>query len=244
MILGVASGWLFLYNVGMKKSFLIGAAIALITILLVYYLLVKPTAVDINYYKVLCMGDSLTASSYGQYPRYLRQCFRTAGLNVNVYSAARPGSTSGEYLGYLKKSNLLGKINPHFLVLMLGTNDVRIDGDNTPLHQFQENMHEIIKLLRDHKNPDDSRKIIFIITIPPIFNCDLPTFNETSKQRVSQEIVPAIKRLAQEEKINLIDVFALFENRAELLPGIHPSKEGYQAMARFIFDKIHPHIKE
>jgi hypothetical protein len=126
---------------------------------------------------------------------------------------------------------------------MLGTNDVRIDGDNTPANQFYNNMKTIIKIIKNHKNPDGSKIIIFIATIPPIFNIDLNPFNETSKTRIDKEIVPLIKKIAKEEKINLIDIYTYFKNKPELLPGIHPNKDGYLSIAKFMFKNILPYIK-
>jgi len=228
----------------MKRGLLISIEVAITTAIIITYFLLKPAPpVRANYYKVLCMGDSLTESSYGQYTRHLRRLFKNENLKVNVYSAARPGNTSGEYLDYLRQSDILKKINPHILLLMLGTNDVRIDGDNTPVDRFEKNMREISGILRRSKAPGGKSLRIFIMTIPPIFNCDLTTFSEVSQRRVTEEIVPAIGKLAQEEDMHLIDLHEFFNKRPELLPGVHPGKEGYRAMAEFIFREIRPYIK-
>jgi lysophospholipase L1-like esterase len=227
----------------MKRGLLIVIVLAAAALIIVTYFLVNRSPVKINYYKVLCLGDSLTESSYGRYTRGLRRLFKAENLKVNVYSAAKPGNTSGEYLAYLKEPNILKKINPHIIVLMLGTNDVRIDGDHTPLDGFKKNMGEIIAIIKNYENPGGMGANIFLATIPPIFNCDLPTFDETSQRRVGEEIVPAIKELAKEENIHLIDLFAFFEKKPELLPGVHPGQEGYRAMAEIIFSNIRPYIK-
>jgi lysophospholipase L1-like esterase len=55
---------------------------------------------------------------------------------------------------------------------------------------------------------------------------------------VAEEIVPAIRKLGQEQEIHLIDLYEFFKKRPELLPGVHPGKEGYRAMAEFIFTQI------
>jgi lysophospholipase L1-like esterase len=222
----------------MKKRMPIFAALAAVVLTSILYFLVKPAPSGINYYKVLCLGDSLTASSYGQYTRHLQHLFNTGSLKCNVYSAARPGNTSGEYLEYLKKSNIIEMINPHILVIMLGTNDVRIDGDHTETARFEENMRGIIAMIENYKKPGSAKFFVFIATIPPIFKCDLPTFDETSQRRVKNEIVPAIRKLAQEKKIHLLDIYRFFEKKPSLLPGIHPTKEGYRAVAEFIFNNI------
>jgi len=224
---------------------LISVEVAVSAAVIIVYFLLRPTLpVRANYHRVLCLGDSLTESSYGQYTRSLRRLFKAEDLKVNVYSAARPGNTSGEYLDYLRQSDILEKINPHILILMLGTNDVRIDGDSTPVDRFKENMREIIGILRRFKTHAGRKPGIFIMTILPIFHCDLSTFSDLSRQRIAKEIVPAIRKLAQEEELHLIDLYEFFKGRPELLPGIHPGQEGYRAMAKFIFSHIRSYVKQ
>lgn len=234
----------FLYNGPMKRGLLVSIEVAAAMVIIVVYFLLQPSPVRVTYTRVLCMGDSLTESSYGQYTRHLGRLFKAENLKVNVYSAARPGNTSGEYLDYLSKSKILKKINPHILVLMLGTNDVRIDGDSTPVDRFEKNMREIIGILHRFKARGGSSLRIFIMTIPPIFNCDLSTFSEVSRRRIAEESVPTISKLAREEDIHLIDLFEFFKKRPELLPGVHPGEKGYRAMAEFIFTQIRPYVNK
>ncbi|MFC2160130.1 SGNH/GDSL hydrolase family protein, partial [Acidobacteriota bacterium] len=78
---------------------------------------------------VFCAGDSLTESPY---PRYLKNIMTTAGIRAKVLNFGRSGNTTGEYLNYLlsNKESLAGK-HPDIICLLLGTNDVRTDHDNT-----------------------------------------------------------------------------------------------------------------
>ncbi len=214
-----------------------------IIIFVLGYLILKPFSNRESHFDILCVGDSITTSPYGDYTKHLSDFINTKDIKLKVYSGARPGNTTGEYLKYLKRSNLLKKTTPNYVIVMLGTNDVRKDRDNTPTHKFIKNMKEIIKITKNHKNPDGSKPIIFIATIPPIFNIDLNPFNETSKTRIDKEIVPSIKKIAKEEKINLIDIYTFFKNKPELLPGIHPNQDGYYSIAKFIFKNILPYIK-
>ena len=91
-------------------------------------------------YRILCMGDSITAGDYGNYTETLQKLFLSEGIEVEVISAAKPGYTSGEYLAFLKNSNLAVKEHPDAVVLMLGTNDVRIDGDHTTVQNHKKNI--------------------------------------------------------------------------------------------------------
>lgn len=189
---------------------------------------------------VVCMGDSLTESEFGNYPGHLQGLFKRKGVPVQVISAARPGNTSGEYLDFLRQSDLLNRILPDVAVVMLGTNDVRIDRDSTPLVRFRENMKTMIRLIKNREYPGGKSPRIFLATIPPIFKVDLETFDESSRRRVDEEIVPAIKDIAGEEGLPVLDVYGHFLSRPDLFPGIHPRKKGYYALAVFIFENILP----
>jgi lysophospholipase L1-like esterase len=192
---------------------------------------------------IICMGDSLTESEFGYYPQHLSGLLKRKGIPARVISAARPGNTSGEYLDFLRRSDLLSRILPDVVVVMLGTNDVRIDRDSTPLAQFRHNLKSIISLIKNRYYPKGKIPLIFLATIPPIFKVDLKTFDESSRLRVDDEIVPAIKKLAREEGIRILDVHDFFRKRPGLLPGIHPRKKGYYALAVYVFESILPFLE-
>jgi len=222
-----------------KKSWLLGlmAGVAAVTVFLPVARCTRDTAI----LRILCMGDSLTESEFGYYPAHLKGMLKKQGFRARVYSAARPGHNSGEYLRFLKTSKLTEKIRPHLVIILLGTNDIRIDRDHTPLSRYRRNMGEIIDLVRSANNP---QPLIFLASIPPIYKIDLQTFDETSKTRVEKEIVPCIRNLARQEDLHYIDVHGFFLQRPELMAGIHPRKKGYYAMAVYIFNNLSPLLGE
>ncbi len=183
---------------------------------------------------VACAGDSITADSY---PQRLEKKFKEASASVRVINAGIPGFTSREYLRYLKSENLLVKTNPHLFLLQLGTNDVRSGRNHVPTDEFVQNMKAIIELAISHENPDGSHPQVLLSTVPPIVVASR-TFTEDSPRRVREEINPAIKRLAEEFTIPLVDTYQLFLDHPELLPEIHPSQQGYQAMADNWFELL------
>jgi lysophospholipase L1-like esterase len=194
-------------------------------------------------FSILCIGDSLTQSKYGSYIPALETQLLNAGIDATVHPAARPGNTSGEYRRFLSNSTILEETNPGLVVIMLGTNDVRTDGDRTPLLRFVQNMRVIIHRIKKHRNPDGSTPQILLATIPPIFSIDIDLFNEQSKTRIAKEIVPAIKDLARTETVNIVDVHAYFLNKKTVVPGIHLNKRGYELLGKQIYKHIHPIIK-
>ncbi len=186
---------------------------------------------------VLCAGDSITA---GGYPWYLQRRLDEAGYRLLVVNAGEKGNTSGEYLGFLRRSRILARTNPRWVLLQLGTNDVRIDGDATSVERFRENLDAILDHLTGHRNPDGSTPRVLLATIPPVPVEIAGYFTAASRARIDREINPAIRETGGRRRIQLVDNHRLFVARPELLPGIHPSEKGYRALADGWYDALAP----
>ncbi len=223
-----------------KKSLITLIIIPLI--LLIILIGMKFSKHNSNQIKILCIGDSITESDYGNYPKILQSLFSENGISIEVVSAGRPGNNSGEYLGFLKQSSILEKTNPSIILIMLGTNDVRIDSDKTPKIKYIENMKNIIGIIKKYERKSGKNIIIFLLTPPPIFNIDINTFNKKSQIRLKKEIAPTVRKLAEKNNLQLIDIYNYFINKPALLPGIHPSQKGFYKMSKFIYKKLLPYI--
>ena len=186
---------------------------------------------------VLCAGDSITA---GGYPWYLQRRLDEAGQRYRVINAGEKGNTSGEYLAFLRRSRILERTNPRWVLLQLGTNDVRSDGDATPVQRFRENIESILDAVAAHRNPDGSTPRVLLATIPPVPVEVAGHFDAASRARVAAEINPAIREIGERRRIPLVDNHRLFAGRPELLPGIHPSEEGYRALGDAWHDALAP----
>lgn len=196
------------------------------------YRLIRPAAAPI---RILCMGDSITSSHYGDYTIEMAGRFNASRIPVEVATAARPGNTSQEYLRWMRQARPLEHANPHLVLLMLGTNDVRSDGDHTPTPRFLRNMRRILELIAAHRNPDTTIPAVILATIPPISSGQLELFDQDSRRRVEEEINPAIRQLARQHHLQLADVHGFFHRRIELMDGVHPSPQGYRALGGFLF---------
>lgn len=188
---------------------------------------------------VLCAGDSITAASY---PGHLQRLLDVSGHRLQVINGGVNGNTTGEYLSFLRRTQLVARAHPTWVLLQLGTNDVRVDGDATPLAQFRANLEAIIDLVTAHRNPDGSSPRIILATIPPIPAGVPGPFDAGSAARVEAEINPAIREVARRRQLPLADNHALFAARPALLPGIHPSEAGYRALADSWFDVLAPFL--
>jgi lysophospholipase L1-like esterase len=177
---------------------------------------------------ILCAGDSITAASY---PKHLKSLLARDGLLVQVINAGVRGDSSAEYIRFLEKSQIIERTDPDWVLLQLGTNDLRIDSHATTTEQFRKNLEAILDRIGGHRNHDGSVPRIILATIPPIPVVVRWHFNAASQVRVEAEINPAIRDIARQRKLILADHHALFTGRPELLPEIHPNEKGYRVLA-------------
>jgi lysophospholipase L1-like esterase len=179
---------------------------------------------------IFCAGDSITEQGY---PRPLGILLKKNGVKAKIFNFGQSGNTSAEYLGFVKAN--LGKIGaafPDIVLIELGTNDVRLDGDRVPKEAFERNLRELITIFSGLATRTGSRPALYLATIPPIPEGTVFPFGPESRRRVTEEINPAIRRIAEESGIVLVDNHEVFRAAPSLLPGVHPSPEGYQAMAK------------
>lgn len=189
---------------------------------------------------ILCAGDSLTERAY---PRHLGRIARAAGLRVRVLNYGRSGFTSGEYLGFLRKKNgLLAAERPDAILLQLGTNDVRVDGDKTSTPDFERNMNAILDILQDFRSRAGRAPVILLAAVPPVPEDAGFPFSAESSRRVREEINPLLKRIAGKRAIPFVDNYSLFIRSPRLLPGIHPSDDGYRELAANWYRALKPYL--
>jgi lysophospholipase L1-like esterase len=189
---------------------------------------------------ILCAGDSLTDS---EYPRDLHRLFIQDGRRVRVRNYGRKGNTSGEYLRFLRQQKAaLAEEHPDFVLVQLGTNAVRVDGDSTPAEAFNRNLKEIIAIFRGFTNRRGERAQILVATIPPLPEVFAAPFGPQSRVRVVEEINPLVRRIAAEENLVLVDNHSLFLRSPDLLPDVHPTSEGYKLLAQNWYVHLKPLI--
>jgi lysophospholipase L1-like esterase len=213
----------------MRNSRIVFSIIVLLVVSLWIFRTIKNLDESKNHHQlvILCAGDSLTA---GSYPEWLQSKCDEEKRDIIVINKGVKGHTSREYLIYMEQQKILKACDPDIILLQLGTNDVRIDADNTPTSQFIEHMNLIIKKMIVYQNSKGKTPAILISSIPPITTTS-PTFNKDSVRRVEHEINPVIKRLAEKWNLLFVDNYQLFIENPELLPDIHPNEKGYKAMA-------------
>ncbi len=193
---------------------------------------------------IFCAGDSLTAKAY---PHFLQRLLNADGITARVVNRGVSGHTSGEYLAWLTdpvREEAILWYRPDIILLQLGTNDVRVDGDHVDTEQFVANMKNIIEHFRGFisRTADPSR--IVLALVPPIPEGTPYPFSPESARRVREEINPAIARLAGEYGLPLVDNYRIFIDRLDMLPGVHPTRDGFRLMARNWYATVKEVLKE
>ncbi|MCP2520733.1 SGNH/GDSL hydrolase family protein [Candidatus Aminicenantes bacterium AC-335-A11] len=190
---------------------------------------------------IFCAGDSLTNSLY---PSFLKNKLISEGIRARVYNFGQNGNNSGQYLRFLiRNKKWMKEKHPDFVLLQLGTNDVRMDSDFTPTHKFYLNMKKIISIFKKFKNRQGKNTKILIATIPPLPRQIKFPFTEESRERIQIEINPTIRKIAIEENLTLVDNYSLFIKNPDLLPDVHPNEKGYKAMAENWYSELKKLIK-
>ena len=187
--------------------------------------------------KVACIGDSITFGS-GIPDRakdsYPAQLGRMLGEKWEVKNFGVSGAT------LLKKGNkpywiqgafvsALG-YKPDIVVIKLGTNDTKPD-NWIHAQDFAINYAEMIESFRSI-----NKDVLIWVCLP------VPAYPERWGIRdsvIKEEVVPIVKQVAAQQRVNMIDLYTALSNRPELFPDkIHPNAEGAKLMAKEVYKAL------
>lgn len=187
--------------------------------------------------KVACIGNSITFGSgienreSNSYPAVLG---RMLGSRFEVHNFGVGGAT------LLKKGNLpywsLPEMNavsdykPDVIIIKLGTNDTK-----------PENWVHKNEFARDYR--DFLNHFLTLPNKPKIFVClPVPVYETKwgiNDDTLFNEVIPIIKKSAQEAKVPIIDLYDALSNRPELFSDkVHPNAEGATLIARTVYTAI------
>lgn len=190
--------------------------------------------------RIACIGNSITYGAGIQqrennsYPvqlqAYLGDHYEVANFGVN-------GSTmlcNGDY-PYIKTGayNEFLSFRPDIILIKLGTNDSKPQN-----WKYKEKFLPDYRRFIERCKAMDSNPRIILMTPVRTF---LPEGSDINAAIIEHEIAPAVRALAYENKLELIDLFHLFDTswQSHLFPDqLHPSAIGAGQMAR----KIHQYL--
>lgn len=119
-------------------------------------------------------------------------------------------------------------LNPEIMLLMLGTNDSKPYNWNRERYEAQldQRVKEFL----------ESGKVQRLILMCPPFACpadgsDIVSF-DILNETIRDEIVPIVKKCAEENGVEYIDLYAATENHPEyFMDGVHPNSFGNRVIA-------------
>jgi lysophospholipase L1-like esterase len=179
--------------------------------------------------KIACVGDSIT-ENYG-YPNRLQDLL---GYRYKVENFGYSGSMviQSSWKLYINSTDFFQATNflPNIVVIMLGTNDA---GDDiySSISRFKSDYINLISSFQQLS----SKPKIFLVLPPPLFNNNL----ELNGTTLTQNVIPAIKQIASEQNIPLIDVYKNLEGHPEyFVDGVHPTTAGAKIITDTIYQAI------
>jgi lysophospholipase L1-like esterase len=181
--------------------------------------------------RVACMGDSITDNTFTRYTIDL-QTMLGDKYDVGTFGIAGATALYDTYWPYAYQTEFLeGKnFQPDIVVIMLGTNDARTDNFES-IDNFVEDYTKIIKQIQSL----GTKPKIFVVKPPPIFENSL----DLQPESFSEEIIPRIEQVANEQQLEIIDVYSVMQNHPEyLLDGVHPNNKGSNVIATQVYNAI------
>lgn len=190
--------------------------------------------------RVACVGDSIT---YGLFVKNWRKNNYPAVLNrllgkdycVNNFAYTnRTAIKSGDYplvneKIYQKSLNF----KPNIVVILLGTNDSK--KNNWDLDKFITDYCEII----DSYLSLETAPKVYALILPPVFEVRGKVLYQIRKTVIEEEIIPAVKRVAEIKGIDCIDVYEAFNGKKELfVDGVHPNVKGSRLLAETVYEAL------
>lgn len=190
--------------------------------------------------RVACVGDSITFGhgiadrERNCYPAQLQDLLgqrwqvRNFGFSgaTALKHGTKPYSQLPSYLDALS-------FEPDVVILKLGTNDTNARAWPQHKQGFAADYRDIIRAFRKL----ETRPRIFICIPVPLFR-DRGKAYDTDKI-LTEEVIPKIKEVARKERLPVIDLYAAFADKPEMLPdGVHPNAEGARLMAEQIYAKL------
>lgn len=205
-----------------------------------------PTKAKKGQVKVACVGDSIT---YGMsvinwfentYPAQLGDMlgddYHVQNFGFSAKTAQENNDESYRATKLYEKSK---KYQPDIVILMLGSNDSKPYNFNGGKADFKQAMKELIEI---YQGLESSPEII-LATVNAGFYVHganegdyMYDINGANINIINQ----AIKELAEEYNLTLVDTFAITKDHPEWykLDGIHPDKNGQTAMAEAFAEAV------
>ena len=188
---------------------------------------------------VACIGDSITWGftilnrRSNSYPAQLQQLlgpdYHVRNFGYNDASARYDADTP-----YVSKKVYPKSLewNPDIVLLMLGTNDTKRRNWDPEIFR-----RDYKKLVQSYLDLPSKPRVILIAPIRVFQPMNIPLLGLYS-ETMENGVRPAIREIAAEMGLELVDLVNLFPDSKYMMDGVHPQATG----ARMLAEKIHANI--
>ncbi|QEG43321.1 sulfatase-like hydrolase/transferase [Roseimaritima ulvae] len=182
---------------------------------------------------VVCLGNSITKSGY---PALLSDHVDVQAINAGV-----GGNTSTQGLRRMEKDVFAH--DPEVVVLMFGTNDLRVDNQrvHVPVAQFKKNIEAMVDRCEKY-----GAKVVLCTLLPidaqPFYTRhQRPPFEDAGGlDALVQQYRTATQEVAANREVVLLDLHAQLAKHPQAISsdGVHPSEAGKQLIAELVAGAI------
>lgn len=187
---------------------------------------------------VACVGDSITHGSKlmrdegTTYPDMLQHqlgsAYQVRNFGVSGATMLRNGNKPWLQTGLAKPAL---EWQPDVVVIKLGTNDSKLANWGAHKNEFEA---DAIHLINQFQAQNPSARILLCLPLPAWRDDD--GINGT---RVKNEIIPILRRVAAQKKLEILDLHTPFLKRKGWFgDGVHPNPHGALAVARRVAQSI------
>ncbi|WP_298717635.1 GDSL-type esterase/lipase family protein [Chitinophaga sp.] len=191
--------------------------------------------------RIACVGNSITYGSgvadrdHNSYPAQLQNMLGkgyTVG-NFGQSGATALTETNNSYRDSKAYADAIA-FRPDIVFIKLGTNDSkrRYAGEHG---RFEADYKSLVAAFR--QLPSKPRVVVLLPVAS--FVTDTASDNAIYQRSIQQNIVPYIRKIAYEEKLDIIDLYPLFADKPDLFPDkIHPSSLGATLIAKRLYEQV------
>ena len=193
--------------------------------------------------KIACVGDSITFGAgvenrdSNNWPKKLGELlgekYEVHNFGVNGATMLQKGNHPYWKTGAWKKAQ---DLKPDIVFIKLGTNDSKM----VNWQHSKEFSADYKKMIASLRALDSKLRIILLLPVPSFVEGQ-----NISTKRVQKEVIPQVRKVAFEEKLELIDLYQVFINRPEEMPDkIHPNAKGAERIAQHLAEYLKRELKE
>ena len=189
--------------------------------------------------RVACIGDSITwgftlLNPWKQsYPALLQEKLG-AGYQVRNFGYNDASARFDADTPYVSKRVYRDSLewNPDIVLLMLGTNDTKTR--NWDPDVFRRDYRKIVE---SYMSLPSHPRVVLIAPIQAFLRMGKPILG-VRPDNMEEGVRPAIREIAEETGLELVDLHDLFTDNKYCYDGVHPQRIGAQMLADAIYSAI------